>query len=254
VNPAGPIDRDCFIVAARADADGAPPLGRKLSRYLTDLGAAAVSAALADFSSEKIDPARVGVYTASGAARYDLAALGVKMARLDGSGPLWSGGLADLDPFALLKLMSCNVLSVLSMALPAEGASEHHADDAPGGIAALAAAAGAIRRGAIDWAVVVAFDDLASDHARAELAASGKRGDARQLAVLHLSAAADGARARLGAVKLLHGDGEGTVGGGAALSVVVEALASLRDPILLAVETDGAVATVELLPVHGVSP
>ncbi len=239
----------CFVAAARLDLAGAPELPRKLARYLTGIGAAAVRAGLADYPSQDLDPARVGVYTATGPSRYDLAALGDKMARLDGSGPLWAGGLADLDPFALLKLMSCNVLSVLSMALPAAGASEHHSDDALGGLAALAAARDAVARGAVDHAVVVAFDDLASDHARAELAASGKRGAARQVAALQLTAAPDGALAELGGVAIRHGDGEGPVGGAAGLAVVVETVAALRDPLIASIEVDGGIATVELRPV-----
>ncbi len=206
-------------------------------------------AALAD-APRGVSPTRIGIYSATGPSRYDLATLGPKMADLDGTRPLWEGGLADLDPFALLKLMSCNVLAVLGMALPAEGASEHFCDDALGGLHALEAAREAIATGRIDHAVVIAFDDLAGDHARAELSSSDRSGDARQVAAIHLSASPENALLALGAIGIRRHEEPGPVGGAAGLTVVAEAAASIREPTHLTIDVDRGFATIPLLPIQ----
>jgi 3-oxoacyl-[acyl-carrier-protein] synthase II len=247
------VSRPCYVRAARAGADGAPPLARRLARYLAPVGVDAVRAALAD--ARPGDPRRTGVFTATGPSRYDVATLGERMAALDGSGPLWTGGLQHLDPFALLKLMSCGVLSVLSMALPAEGPSAHFCDDALGGLAALFEARAAIARGLLDDAVVVACDDLTSDHAAAELGALVPEHamQRRAIAALHLSASPAGARALIGALAIAHDGAPGPVGGASAL---VEVVAALDGPLprTLAVRADRGNATIALLPPPPLAP
>jgi hypothetical protein len=237
--------------------DGAPPLERRLARYLTAIGAAAVRAALAALPSDPGPDPRLGLFTATGPSRYDAAALGQKMLALDGSGPLWANGLAALDPFALLKLMSCNVLAVLAIAAGAEGPSAHHCDDALGGIAALRDARDAIADGRLDRALVLAFDDLSSDHARAELAASARSGpgeQGKQLALLALSRDPHGALATVGAIAIERGAQAGPVGGGAALLQLAGELAEGKPmlaegkPCVARIAVDRGAATVELLP------
>jgi hypothetical protein len=253
--------RDAAPSGREEGRDGAPPLERRLARYLTAIGAAAVRAALAALppgprDGPRPDP-RLGLFTATGPSRYEAAALGQKMLALDGSGPLWANGLADLDPFALLKLMSCNVLAVLAIAAGAEGPSAHHCDDALGGIAALRDARDAIADGRLDRALVVGFDDLSSDHARAELAASARSGpgeQGKQLALLALTRDPHGALATVGAIAIERGAQAGPVGGGAALLQLAgqfaEGKPSLADgkPWVARIAVDRGAATVELLP------
>jgi hypothetical protein len=245
--------RPCFVRALHLGPlpRAAPELPRKWARYLGEAARDAVRAALwvAESAGTDAAPSRRGLFTATGPARYDAASLGERLAG-GAAAAQWEGTLAELDPFALLKLMSCNVLAVASMALPAEGPGAHLCDDALGGLAALAEARRAIAAGALDAATVVAWDDLGAPHARAELAASGLEPPwpARQLAAIELGAVARGALAELGELALYHDGAPGPVGGAAGLTLVAEALAGLDAPSLLAIEVAGGGARVPLFP------
>jgi hypothetical protein len=226
-----------------APPDGTAELPRRLERYLAPIGALAVRAALS-IAPRAADPDRVGIFSATGPSRFDVATLGEKMLGVDGRGPLWEGALGRLEPFALLKLMSSGALAVLSMALPARGPSHHGSDGALGGLEALRAAAHALARGAIDHALVLAFDDLSSRHARAE-----HRGIAvdepRQVAALALSTERAGALAAIESLEIRHDGGAGPFGAAAGLATLARAIVDgTRGRVEISV--DGGRATLRL--------
>jgi hypothetical protein len=202
-----------------------------LARYLNPSTVEAVRGALALVPVVRPEPARLGLFTATGPSRFDPDSLGARLDDLDAARDLWGGSLAHVDPFSLLKMMNCGALAVLALALSARGPSAHFCDDALGGVVALYEARAALLRGEIDAALVLAFDDLSSPHAQAEVSRAGLAGPLQQRAAAYLLREPDASLAELSAVSICyHDDPAAPVGGGAALAQLLGPLARGETP------------------------
>jgi hypothetical protein len=201
----------------------APALPRKQARFLSPVGVLAVRAALYTAPAYASSPERRGIFSNTGPSRFDPKHLGARLGTIDPTGPLWKGALGEVDPFSLLKIMSSSVLAIVSMTLPAEGASAHLCEDAIGGLRALCLAQQAIAQGDLDDAVVLAFDDLSSPLSLAEIASQAIMPSDFSVAVVHLSSQDKAATHQLKKISLSP-KGNGRVGGAEGLALFVTAL------------------------------
>jgi hypothetical protein len=181
----------------------APELPRKQARFLSPVGVFAARATLYTAPVYTAPPERRGVFSNTGPSRFDPKHLGARLGNIDPTGPLWHGALGEVDPFSLLKIMSSSVLAIVSMMLPAEGASAHLCEDAIGGLRALSLAHQAIEQGELDDAVVLSFDDLSSPLSLAEIASQSVVPSSYSVAVVHLSCDQRAATHQLRAIEVL---------------------------------------------------
>jgi 3-oxoacyl-(acyl-carrier-protein) synthase len=124
---------------------------------------------------------RLGLFTAVGGLRADWDELAPALASQLPDGALaWDRGFRLLHPFWMLRYLSNNVHALLAMELGARGEGVCFGG-ANAGAQALVAAARALEVGAVDAALVVAYDSLIEPETLVEL---GARGELAQLASL----------------------------------------------------------------------
>jgi 3-oxoacyl-(acyl-carrier-protein) synthase len=121
-----------------------------------------------------VDRARVGLFAAMGGLRASWDELLPALHRQEASFvDAWARGLKDLHPFFMLRLLSNNAhaLAAQDLKLRGEGAT---LAGATAGAQALQAAILALHDGAVDAAVVMAYDCLIEPESVIELAAQGR--------------------------------------------------------------------------------
>lgn len=164
---------DTYPCALAAPIPGGPapsPHGRILHR-MGRLALEAAHEALAGVPARS--GPRLGVFAAMGGLRAHwnelLPALWRQRDDFRGS---WASGLKDLHPFWMLRHLSNNVQALLAQDLGA-GGDGVTLSGASAGAAALAAASAALAEGAIDAALVLAYDSLIEPETLIELTARG---------------------------------------------------------------------------------
>ncbi len=116
---------------------------------------------------------RLGIYTAVGGLRAHWNAfMPALQHQEDDLQHAWNNGFRFLHPFWMLQHLSNNLQALLAMHLNAQGEGGTFGG-ATAGAQALAAASRALAVGAIDTAVVVAYDSLVEPEALVEMAARG---------------------------------------------------------------------------------
>jgi 3-oxoacyl-(acyl-carrier-protein) synthase len=117
---------------------------------------------------------RLGLFTAVGGLRADWDELAPALASQLPDGALaWDRGFRLLHPFWMLRYLSNNVHALLAMELGARGEGVCFGG-ANAGAQALVAAARALEVGAVDAALVVAYDSLIEPETLVELGARGE--------------------------------------------------------------------------------
>jgi len=117
---------------------------------------------------------RLGLFTAVGGLRADWDELTPALASQRPDGALaWDGGFRLLHPFWMLRYLSNNVHALLAMELGARGEGVCFGG-ANAGAQALVSAARALEVGAVDAALVVAYDSLIEPETLVELGARGE--------------------------------------------------------------------------------
>ena len=167
----------CSIAAPILDEPGPS----RQSRFLRRMGLfglevaheafAAANATAAASWNPFADLDRVGLFAGVGGLRahWDDMLKALEHQRDDGAGA-WERGLRDVHPYWMLRHLSNNVhaLAAMDLGLRGEGATF---GGATGGAQALASAARALHAGAIDAALVVAYDSLLEPETLVELGA-----------------------------------------------------------------------------------
>jgi len=151
------------------------PARSRQARFLRRMGLFGLEVAREAFADA--DPApladrdRIGLFAGVGGLRahWDDMLKALEHQRDDGAGA-WERGLRDVHPYWMLRHLSNNVhaLAAIELGLRGEGATF---GGATGGAQALAAAARALHAGAIDAALVVAYDSLLEPETLVELGA-----------------------------------------------------------------------------------
>ena len=159
-----------------AIADGAAP--SRSDRFLDRLGWLALDAARDAMAKAGLAPRdsrleRTALFAATGGLRPRWNEMLPALARQrdDGRG-LWERGLSRLHPFWMLQHLSNNVHAVLSIELQIRGEGSTFAGPIAGA-EALCAAIRALDAGAVDAALVVAYDSLLDPQCVADLANRG---------------------------------------------------------------------------------
>jgi 3-oxoacyl-(acyl-carrier-protein) synthase len=117
---------------------------------------------------------RLGLFTAVGGLRADWDELTPALASQRPDGALaWDSGFRLLHPFWMLRYLSNNVHALLAMELGARGEGVCFGG-ANAGAQALVSAARALEVGAVDAALVVAYDSLIEPETLVELGARGE--------------------------------------------------------------------------------
>jgi 3-oxoacyl-(acyl-carrier-protein) synthase len=125
---------------------------------------------------------RLGLFTAVGGLRADWDELAPALASQLPDGALaWDRGFRLLHPFWMLRYLSNNVHALLAMELGARGEGVCFGG-ANAGAQALVAAARALEVGAVDAALVVAYDSLIEPETLVELGARGELARSASLA------------------------------------------------------------------------
>jgi hypothetical protein len=159
----------CSTVAPIAEE----PAKSRQSRFLRRMGLFGLEVAKEAFASTKLDahPDRIGLFAGVGGLRahWDDMLAGLEQQSVDGENA-WERGLRDVHPYWMLRHLSNNVhaLASVDLALRGEGATF---GGATGGAQAIAAAARALEDGAIDAALIVAYDSLLEPETLVELGA-----------------------------------------------------------------------------------
>lgn len=212
----------CRFVAAIPPADVPAPSAH--SRILSRMGRFALDTAReAAASLPKLPSDRVGLFAAMGGLRASWDELLPALQRQEDSFVnSWRRGLKDLHPFWMLRLLSNNAHALAAQDLGLRGEGATFAGSLSGA-SALHAAILALHDGAIDAALVMAYDSLIEPESLIGLAAQGRlvRGD-------------DPASAAP------YGPGGGSLPGEAAATLLLER----ADP---AMETGRAIALVEVV-------
>jgi 3-oxoacyl-(acyl-carrier-protein) synthase len=159
----------CRTVAPIVDEPAESPH----ARYLARIGLLAVEAARDAVAEAAIDvPShRLGLYTGVGGlrARWD-EILPALVAQQDDEKRAWELGLRQIHPYWMLRHLSNNAHALLAIDLPAHGDGATLAGG-NAGAQALAVAIRALAAGAIDAAVVVAYDSVLEPETLVEMAA-----------------------------------------------------------------------------------
>jgi hypothetical protein len=165
--------RGAYACPTIAPITGEPARSRN-SRFLRRMGMFGLEVAIEALGASGVGGgARVGLFSGVGGLRAhwdDMIAAFVDQ-RDDGE-RMWERGLCNVHPYWMLRHLSNNVHALASaeLDLRGEGATFGGAN---GGAQALAAAIRALHDGAIDAAVVVAYDSLLEPETLVELAARG---------------------------------------------------------------------------------
>jgi 3-oxoacyl-(acyl-carrier-protein) synthase len=164
----------CHLAAPIPGAPEASPHRRFLDRMgLFGIEVAREALAAADARAGAMPAERLGLFCGVGGLRVRwgdlLPALSKQRARSDGA---WERGLRRLHPFWMLKHLSNNAHALISVEVRALGEGTTFAG-AIAGVEAIAAASRALAVGAVDRALVVAYDSLIEPELVVELAARG---------------------------------------------------------------------------------
>lgn len=154
------------------------PKRSRHDRFLRRIGMFGLEAATEALAASGIaGGARVGLFSGVGGLRahWDDMLAAFEHQRDDGE-RMWERGIKDVHPYWMLRHLSNNVHALASadLDLRGEGATFGGGN---GGAQALAAAARALLDGAIDAALVVAYDSLLEPETLVELAARGTSPD-----------------------------------------------------------------------------
>ncbi len=159
----------CSIVAPITDE----PARSRQSRFLRRMGLFGLEVAQEAFLAARLDQDRdrIGLFAGVGGLRAhwdDM--LKALENQADDGGQSWERGLREVHPYWMLRHLSNNVhaLAAMELGLRGEGATY---GGATGGAQAIAAAARALADGAIDAALVVAYDSLLEPETLVELGA-----------------------------------------------------------------------------------
>jgi 3-oxoacyl-(acyl-carrier-protein) synthase len=150
------------------------PARTRNSRFLRRMGLFGLEVAIEALAASGVaGGARTGLFSGVGGLRahWDDMIAGFANQRDDGE-RMWERGLCNVHPYWMLRHLSNNVHALASaeLDLRGEGATFGGAN---GGAQAIAAAIRALHDGAIDAAVVVAYDSLLEPETLVELAARG---------------------------------------------------------------------------------
>jgi 3-oxoacyl-[acyl-carrier-protein] synthase II len=150
------------------------PARSRNSRFLRRMGLFGLEVAIEALGASGVARgARTGLFSGVGGLRahWDDMIAGFANQRDDGE-RMWERGLCNVHPYWMLRHLSNNVHALASaeLDLRGEGATFGGAN---GGAQALASAIRAIHDGAIDAAVIVAYDSLLEPETLVELAARG---------------------------------------------------------------------------------
>jgi 3-oxoacyl-[acyl-carrier-protein] synthase II len=170
----------CSVVAPITEE----PAKSRQSRFLRRMGlfglevaqeafAAAKASGALDRRAAALDGDRIGLFAGVGGLRAHWDDMMKALAnQADDGANAWERGLRDVHPYWMLRHLSNNVhaLAAMELGLRGEGATY---GGATGGAQAIAAAARALADGAIDAALVVAYDSLLEPETLVELGAKG---------------------------------------------------------------------------------
>ncbi|MES2299574.1 MAG: beta-ketoacyl synthase N-terminal-like domain-containing protein [Pseudomonadota bacterium] len=160
----------CTLAATIA----APPQPSRHSRFLRRMGLYALEAAIEAMTSAGLDGGdRVGLFFGYGGLRAHWDDMMPAFERQHPSGvDGWANGLLLLHPFWMLQHLSNNAHALAAQELKARGEGATFGG-ANAGAQALGAAIRALHAGAIDTALVVAYDSLVEPETLVELAQRG---------------------------------------------------------------------------------
>ena len=159
----------CAVVAPITDE----PVKSRQARFLRRMGLFGLEVAQEAFAAANLglDGDRIGLFAGVGGLRahWDDMLKALANQAEDGA-DAWARGLRDIHPYWMLRHLSNNVhaISAMELGLRGEGATY---GGATGGAQAIAAAARALMAGAIDAALVVAYDSLLEPETLVELGA-----------------------------------------------------------------------------------
>lgn len=179
----------CTTIAALCDV----PAESRQARFLGRMGLFGLEVATEALAASNIEPGpRVGVFCGVGGLRAHWEYMMPAFAnQADDGTQMWRRGLRDVHPYWMLRHLSNNVhaLASTTLGLRGEGATF---GGGSGGAQAIASAGRALADGAIDAALVVAYDSLLEPETLVEL---GARGSATRAPLARLTApyAADAA-------------------------------------------------------------
>jgi 3-oxoacyl-(acyl-carrier-protein) synthase len=164
-----------YRVRAIAPIAGAAPRTRH-DRFVRRLGGHAIDAATEVARAARLAPdIRLGLYAAVGGLRAHWDDMLPALVRQQGDGAdAWALGLREIHPFWMLRHLSNNVHALVATDLGARGDGATYGGASAGG-QAIAAASWALHAGAIDTAIVLAYDSLLEPETLVEL---GERGAA----------------------------------------------------------------------------
>jgi hypothetical protein len=148
------------------------PARSRNSRFLRRMGLFGLEVAIEALGASAVGSgARVGLFSGVGGLRahWDDMIAAFAGQRDDGEG-MWKRGLCDVHPYWMLRHLSNNVHALASAELDLRGEGATYGG-ANGGAQAIASAIRALHDGAIDAAVVVAYDSLLEPETLVELAA-----------------------------------------------------------------------------------
>ncbi len=178
----------CSIVAPITDE----PAKSRQARFLRRMGLFGLEVAQEAFSAANLglDGDRIGLFAGVGGLRahWDDMLKALANQSEDGANA-WERGLRDVHPYWMLRHLSNNVhaLAAMELGLRGEGATY---GGATGGAQAIAAAGRALMAGAIDAALVVAYDSLLEPETLVELGA--RRAATTQTKLAQVAPAYDG--------------------------------------------------------------
>lgn len=160
-----------YAVTVAAPILGAPARSRH-DRFLRRMGQYAMEVAREALAASGIAPgARVGLFSGVGGLRAHWDDMLAALAHQHADGvAAWERGLRDVHPYWMLRHLSNNVhaLASVELGLRGEGATF---GGGTGGAQAIASATRALDSGAIDAAVVIAYDSLLEPETLVELGA-----------------------------------------------------------------------------------
>jgi 3-oxoacyl-(acyl-carrier-protein) synthase len=191
-HPDRPFTSEGYRSVLRAPVEGEPTPSRH-RRFLRRMALLAVEVGKEAARRAGVQPGdRLGLFVATGSLRANWEQLMPALAgqRLDGSAS-WENGFSRLHPFWMLQYLSNNAQALLAADIGASGEGMTFGG-ASAGAQAIAAANRALHAGAIDQAIVLAYDSLLDPETLVELGERGAVTEATRAAEL-VAPYADGA-------------------------------------------------------------
>ncbi len=158
----------CSTIAALRDA----PAESRQARFLGRMGLFAIEVATEALAASNIEPGpRIGVFCGVGGLRAHWEDMLHAFANQTDDGTrMWDRGLRDVHPYWMLRHLSNNVHALASATLKLRGEGATFGGGSAGA-QAIASASRALADGAIDAALVVAYDTLLEPETLVELGA-----------------------------------------------------------------------------------